>query len=110
VWSRTSSLENGPRTGRPDFIRVHNFELIRGQWPYSLCHVMSSVSANDAPVTRDTSVVIWHVHLEKDARRTKDRTRSEWTVNGSDNRTGACGVDEITWRPCSWSRFDGQCP
>lgn len=64
---------------------------------------MSSVSVNDAPVTRDTSVAISHVRREKDARRTKDRTRSEWTVDGSDNRTGVYGVDEITWR----SMFDG---
>jgi len=98
--------------GGPSSYVFTALELIRGQWPYSLCQVMSSVSANDAPFTRDTSVVIWHVHVhrEKDALRTKDRTHSEWTVDGSDNRTGAYGVDKITRRPYSWSRFDGQRP
>ena len=92
--------------GGPSSYVFTAIERIRGQWPYSLRQFMSSVSANDAPVTRDTSVAISHVHGEKDARRTMDRTRSEWTVDGSDNRTGAYGVDEITWRPYSWSRFD----
>ena len=39
--------------GGPSSYVFTALERIRGQWPYSLGQVMSSVSANDAPVTRD---------------------------------------------------------
>ena len=40
-----------------------SLERIRGQWPYSLRQVMSSVSANDAPVTRH--IRLYRMYTEK---------------------------------------------